>query len=69
MISQVLEPAISSHFRNAAQSVKALDLYTKRAELQARAKDHIQSVLRIDHIESKDTMSADVVLPAELTAR
>jgi uncharacterized membrane protein YqiK len=67
MISQVLEPAISSHFRNAAQSVKALDLYTKRAELQGRAKEHIQSVLRIHHIESKDTMIADVVLPAELT--
>lgn len=67
MISQVLEPAISSHFRNAAQSVKALDLYTKRAELQERAKEHIQGVLRIHHIESKDTMIADVVLPAELT--
>jgi uncharacterized membrane protein YqiK len=67
MISQVLEPAISSHFRNSAQSVKALDLYTKRAELQTRAKEHIQGVLRIHHIESKDTMIADVVLPAELT--
>lgn len=67
MISQVLEPAISSHFRNSAQSVKALDLYTKRAELQARAKEHIQSVLRNHHIESKDTMIADVVLPEELT--
>jgi len=67
MISQVLEPAISSHFRNAAQSVKALELYTKRAELQSRAKEHIQGVLRIHHIESKDTMIADVVLPVELT--
>ena len=67
MISQVLEPAISSHFRNAAQSVQALDLYTKRAELQARAKAHIQEVLKVHHIESKDTMIADVVLPAQLT--
>lgn len=67
MISQVLEPAISSHFRNASQSVKALDLYTKRAELQSRAKEHIQNVLRIHHIESKDTMIADVVLPSALT--
>jgi uncharacterized membrane protein YqiK len=67
MISQVLEPAISSHFRNSAQSVKALDLYTKRAELQTRAKEHLQGVLRIHHIESKDTMIADVVLPLELT--
>lgn len=67
MISQVLEPAISSHFRNAAQSVKALDLYTKRSELQSRAKEHLQGVLRIHHIESKDTMIADVVLPVELT--
>lgn len=67
MISQVLEPAISSHFRNAAQAVQALELYTKRAELQAKAKEHIQSVLRVHHIESKDTMIADVVLPAELT--
>ena len=67
MISQVLEPAISSHFRNAAQSVQALDLYTKRAELQAKAKQHLQDVLRGHHIESKDTMIADVVLPPELT--
>lgn len=67
MISQVLEPAIASHFRNAAQSVKALDLYTRRSDLQTRAKEHIQSVLRIHHIESKDTMIADVVLPPELT--
>lgn len=67
MISQVLEPAISSHFRNSAQSVKALDLYTKRSELQAKAKEHLQNILRIHHIESKDTMIADVVLPVELT--
>jgi uncharacterized membrane protein YqiK len=67
MISQVLEPAISSHFRNAAQAVQALELYTQRAELQLKAKEHIQNVLKIHHIESKDTMIADVVLPVELT--
>lgn len=67
MISQVLEPAISSHFRNAAQAVEALELYTKRAELQEKAKAHIQQVLKVHHIESKDTMIADVVLPKELT--
>ena len=67
MISQVLEPAISSHFRNAAQAVQALELYTKRSELQQKAKEHIQNVLKIHHIESKDTMIADVVLPTELT--
>jgi len=67
MISQVLEPAISSHFRNAAQKVEALKLYTERAELQEKAKLHIQEVLRIHHIESKDTMIADVVLPPALT--
>ena len=67
MISQVLEPAISSHFRNAAQAVQALELYTKRSEIQQRAKEHIQNVLKIHHIESKDTMIADVVLPSELT--
>jgi len=67
MISQVLEPAIASHFRNAAQSVRALDLYTQRSELQARAKEHIQSILKIHHIESKDSMIADVVLPQALT--
>lgn len=67
MISQVLEPAISSHFRNAAQAVQALELYTQRAELQEKAKVHIQAVLKVHHIESKDTMIADVVLPVELT--
>jgi uncharacterized membrane protein YqiK len=67
MISQVLEPAISSHFRNAAQYIKALDLYTQRRELQEKAKEHIDSVLRVHHIDSKDTLIADVVLPTELT--
>lgn len=67
MISQVLEPAISSHFRNAAQYIKALDLYTQRKQLQERAKEHIDAVLRVHHIDSKDTLIADVVLPAELT--
>jgi uncharacterized membrane protein YqiK len=67
MISQVLEPAISSHFRNAAQYIKALDLYTQRRELQEKAKEHIDQVLRVHHIDSKDTLIADVVLPIELT--
>ena len=67
MISQVLEPAISSHFRNAAQYIKALDLYTQRKQLQEKAKEHIDAVLRVHHIDSKDTLIADVVLPAELT--
>jgi uncharacterized membrane protein YqiK len=67
MISQVLEPAISSHFRNAAQYIKALDLYTQRRELQVKAKEHIDQVLEVHHIDSKDTLIADVVLPLELT--
>ncbi len=67
MISQVLEPAISSHFRNAAQYIKALDLYTERKQLQEKAKMHIDNVLRVHHIDSKDTLIADVVLPPELT--
>jgi uncharacterized membrane protein YqiK len=67
MISQVLEPAISSHFRNSAQYIKALDLYTERKELQDKAKIHIDSVLKVHHIDSKDTLIADVVLPVELT--
>ncbi|MEI6378810.1 MAG: SPFH domain-containing protein [Candidatus Falkowbacteria bacterium] len=67
MISQVLEPAISSHFRNAAQYIQALELYTKRKELQDTAKVHIDSVLKVHHIDSKETLIADVVLPLELT--
>lgn len=67
MISQVLEPAISSHFRNAAQYIKALDLYTERKQLQERAKEHIDGVLKVHHIDSKDTLIADVVLPVDLT--
>lgn len=67
LISQVLEPAISSHFRNAAQYIKALDLYTKRKELQSTAKEHIINVLKEHFIDSKDTLIADVVLPEDLT--
>jgi hypothetical protein len=67
LISQVLEPAISSHFRNAAQYIKALDLYTQRKELQQTAKEHIVEVLKEHFIDSKDTLIADVVLPVELT--
>ncbi|MDB4984565.1 MAG: band 7 protein, partial [Patescibacteria group bacterium] len=67
MIAQVLEPAISSHFRNAAQKVDALDLLDKRGDLQETAKTHIQTVLKTHNIESKDTMIAGIVLPEELT--
>ena len=67
LISQVLEPAISSHFRNAAQYIKALDLYTQRKELQEKAKQHIDEVLKVHHIDSRETLIADVVLPPELT--
>lgn len=67
LISQVLEPAISSHFRNAAQYIKALDLYTQRKELQETAKQHIINVLKEHFIDSKDTLIADVVLPESLT--
>lgn len=68
MISQVLEPAVSSHFRNAAQTVNALDLYTKRAELANAAKKEISSVLERYHIESRDVMITDVVLPEAIIA-
>ena len=67
LISQVLEPAVSSHFRNAAQTVKALDLYTNRAKLAEDAKAEITKVLGRYHIESRDVMITDVVLPSELT--
>ena len=67
LISQVLEPAVSSHFRNAAQSVIALELYTKRAELAEAAKKEISQVLGRYHIESRDVMITDVVLPEDLT--
>jgi uncharacterized membrane protein YqiK len=63
MISQVLEPAVSSHFRNAAQKVKALDLYTQRMELADAAKQKISEVLALYHIESRDVMITDVILP------
>lgn len=67
LISQVLEPAISSHFRNAAQYIQALNLYTERKQLQETAKLHIVNVLKEHFIDSKDTLIADVVLPVELT--
>ena len=67
MISQVIEPLISSHFRNAAQSVKALDLLTKRSELQTAAEEHIRTELAKHNIECKMVMIADIALPEELT--
>ena len=66
MISQVLEPAVSSHFRNAAQKVKALDLYTQRMELAEAAKKKISEVLALYHIESRDVMITDVILPESI---
>ena len=68
MISQVLEPAVSSHFRNAAQTVNALELYTKRAQLANAAKEEISQVLERYHIESRDVMITDVLLPEEIIA-
>lgn len=67
MISQVLEPLVSSYFRNAAQKIKALDLYTEREALAEKAKNQISSVLAHYHIESRDVMITDVILPKEVT--
>ena len=67
MISQVLEPLVSSYFRNAAQTINALDLYTQRAQLAKSAKEQISSVLAHYHIESRDVMITDVLLPKEVT--
>ena len=58
---------MSSYFRNAAQTINALDLYTQRAELAKNAKNQISSVLAHYHIESRDVMITDVLLPKEVT--
>ncbi|MDR0607773.1 MAG: hypothetical protein LBG52_05530 [Candidatus Peribacteria bacterium] len=66
LISQVLEPAVSAHFRNAAQKVRALNLYTERANLMENAQREISSVLARYHIESRSVMITDVVLPESI---
>lgn len=68
LISQVLQPTISSYFRNSAQGENALNLYQQRTQIQAAAKKYISEVLRHHFVECKDVLIDDVKLPETLTS-
>lgn len=66
LVSDVLEPAISSHFRNSAQKVNALELLSTRSEINEAAEKHIAEVLRKHNVEAINTLIADIVIPERL---
>ncbi|MDR2540831.1 MAG: hypothetical protein LBD11_03455 [Candidatus Peribacteria bacterium] len=66
MISQVLEPRVSAHFRNAAQKMDALEIYRKRSDLSDEATAEIATMLEQHHVGTKGVMLLDVFVPDEL---
>ena len=67
LISQVLQSTTSSYFRGSCQQFDAMDLYEKRQTIQAEALTYIAGVLEKHHVECKDVLIDDLVLPETLT--
>ena len=66
LINRALEPAISSHFRIAAQSHNILDFQEKRGDIQREAEDHIRNALNKIGVDAVGTHINEVSLPPDL---
>lgn len=66
LVTQVLEPLISNHFRNAAQKADAIDFLKNRAQRQQEAKEAIRTALAEYNVVGVDTLIGDINPPAEL---
>lgn len=66
MVTQVLEPLISNHFRNAGQTGDALSFLQERAQRQTTAKQEIKKALDTYNVNAVDTLIGDIHLPPEL---
>lgn len=66
LVTQVLEPLISNHFRNAAQKADAIDFLKNRATRQQEAKEAIRVALAEYNVVGVDTLIGDINPPAEL---
>lgn len=68
LISQVLEPTIGNYFRNAVQSMQALEFITRRREMQEDARKYITGILLQYNVVGVDTLIGDIVPPDALMA-
>jgi uncharacterized membrane protein YqiK len=66
LVTQVLEPTIGNHFRNAAQGSDVIDFLKSRKERQAEAKAQILGALQEYNVVAVDTLIGDIVPPAAL---
>lgn len=66
LVTQVLEPLISNHFRNAGQKGGAIDFLQNRSERQKEAREAIKGALQEYNVIGVDTLIGDIKLPAEL---
>jgi len=68
LVTQVLEPTIGNHFRNAAQGSDVIDFLKGRRERQAEAKAQILGALQEYNVVAVDTLIGDIAPPAALMA-
>ena len=66
LVTQVLEPLISNHFRNAAQKADAIEFLKNRATRQQEAKEAIRVALAEYNVVGVDTLIGDINPPVEL---
>ncbi len=66
LVTQVLEPLISNHFRNAAQQADAIEFLRNRTQRQLEAKETIKQALAKYNVVGVDTLIGDINPPAEL---
>jgi uncharacterized membrane protein YqiK len=66
LVTQVLEPTIGNHFRNAVQGADVIDFLTNREQRQKDAAEHIKSALEDYNVQAVATLIGDIVPPEEL---
>lgn len=66
LISQVLEPTIGNYFRNSVQERNAMEFINSRTEMQKKAKEFINEVLKEYNVVGVDTLIGDIIPPDQL---
>lgn len=65
LVTQVLEPTIGSHFRNAAQGSDIIDLLKNRSARQLEAREAVGAALAEYNVGAVDTLIGDIAPPEQ----
>jgi hypothetical protein len=66
LVNEVLQAAVSNHFRDKLQSMPAIRFIETRQEVQVQAFEHVKRELEQYQVETRGVYIQDVILPGDL---